>query len=344
MDSTNKPVLYKDNWILWEHIKPYIFDFARCNDSIYGYCVKVKDLDECIEKSVDGIGWYTEFKNEKLCNPVRYSTRLSDININRVINNLEIVHRDNEYIKDTKTTLFTNTDKFKYPPNDVNKVFYTDIGTLISKGSGKCSIKNISLLPIHLKEFATTRYFPIYYNSNVAIFDRDTLQVAYLNTYGILDWVKSSGELSDTMNYFKIISPKSYDSKDHIYYDDYFLLLYKNSYLYCEGENIHGKYIDYDIVKNDDRYLFKLDSANDTFMCKNGDCTKILYDDHTETMYRSKNCYFACDKMEPENEPENEPDTQKSLDTDSDRTNFPILGWVSIGIVLIFIILLLKYY
>lgn len=343
MDSAaNKPVLYKDKWILWKNIKPYIFDLTSCNDSIYGYCIKVNDLDECIEKSVDGIGWYTEFKNEKLCNPVQYSTRLSDININRVINNLEIVHRDNKHIKDTTTTLFTNTEKFKYPPDDVNKIFYTDIGTLVSKNSNY-ELKNISLLPTHMKEFATTRYFPIYYSNNVAIFNRDTLYIAYINRYGILDWVKSSGQVSDSMNYFKIISPKSYDNKDHIYYDDYFLILYKDSYLYCDDGNIYGNYIDYDIVKNDDKYLFKLNSTNDTFTCKDGECTKILYDsnqekDKDEVMYRTKNCFFACDKIEHDNL------SQLQNADSANTTKFPILMWVSIGIALIFIIFIIKYY
>lgn len=109
-------------------------DMSDCNDSIFGVCKNVKNLDECMKycenSDVCVSGYLIENDNEKICVPLKQYSQESEIPYYRMRNK-------NIYpqLQNATTTVFIDK-KYPYPPNMANVMFYTDSFVLENVATG----------------------------------------------------------------------------------------------------------------------------------------------------------------------------------------------------------------
>jgi hypothetical protein len=119
-----KKPIEKDNWNLFPDSTFSHLDTMDCNNTINGECYYNKTLGECIqtcEKSNEcNFGYFiTNTKDRKdICVP------LLDIDINPIYN----IRKQDIYteLDDTKSKVFVNKNKYKFPPGESNDVFFMD--------------------------------------------------------------------------------------------------------------------------------------------------------------------------------------------------------------------------
>lgn len=129
-------------WLIWENTVLNRIYLSDCNDTINGICLKDKTVKECLNECAGecGAGYHIDFGNGKsICVPIR-----TDIHKN--LNPVYRLRKQSMYpdLDGTKVSTFINTEKYLFPPDAANVVFYQDLLTMINTHNGYSLGNNIN--------------------------------------------------------------------------------------------------------------------------------------------------------------------------------------------------------
>ena len=329
----SKPWKYKEEWLVWPNSAIDNMDYNRvdCADTIDGVCYYNIPIQECIDNSKDGFGYYVEFKNgNSLCAPLRTSI-YSDINVVYKLVN-QVVHSE---LNNVSISTFVNTKKYEFPPLRSDIFFYFDIFLLKNCESGLIlSDKdlrdnridfltendnniNIQIIPKYIAVKNLSNYRNVMYGTDFSIIIEGTsLFLTFDNLTDNFKWIQSS---VDEMNVFFKIMPLKMDGtydvsklNKPIGYRDEFTIFYSDIIvLKLNSDNIlSGEYnnIQKMTERNDTsiKSTFTVISKMTGYYCDNDKCEPIQLSElnkntkSEETLYknstvgRNKDCWGAC--------------------------------------------------
>jgi len=159
MDKYNleKPWRYKDNWLVFPNTVINNIEISDCAETTRGACIDNQTLEQCIklcekDGKYCGVGYHIQFKDGRsICAPLRTSVNPHLSMIHRLRRQSIYPEFDNVFV-----STFINTQKFPFPPEQANVVFYQDILTLKNKGSGlTLGDKKYPLEPGEITGFST---------------------------------------------------------------------------------------------------------------------------------------------------------------------------------------------
>ena len=126
--NIEKPLIKDESWLIFPKSTVSNINTMDCKDTIAGECYYNKSLTECIEKCDKStncsFGYFisntTDPKGKDICVPLR------DSNING--NPIYRLRKQSIYpeLEGTNSTVFINRNKYKFPPEQANDVFYMD--------------------------------------------------------------------------------------------------------------------------------------------------------------------------------------------------------------------------
>ena len=124
-DDLPKPQKYKEKWLIWPKTVPNFIEISGCRDTIDGMCIKNQTVEQCIDSCTRGCnaGYHVQFNNgDSICVPL-------NTDIHPELNPAYRLRKQEFYpgIEHVKITTFINTEKFPFPPDHGNAVFFGDI-------------------------------------------------------------------------------------------------------------------------------------------------------------------------------------------------------------------------
>jgi hypothetical protein len=119
MYYSGKPIIHNDFYIFKNAIITDI-QTSDCNDTVNGFCTRVKNVEQCIDMCKSGKcknGYFISEKDGGICVPLiptdqEFYYRLTDKNIHKELTN--------------KNTFVFSTIQDTYPPDDTNILYYND--------------------------------------------------------------------------------------------------------------------------------------------------------------------------------------------------------------------------
>ena len=330
MDSTNTyiplPQKYQDKWLIWPKTVLSFMNNADCDDTINGICLKNKTVTECVSecKGECGAGYHVQFENgNTICVPIRTA-------IHPYLNPVYRLQNQNMYpqLKNVQVSTFVNREKFPFPPNWANAVFYHDILNLqdvktkltLSDKNGKIQNKdllymnskralNIELIPAQISTPQIVEYVPVRYGDLIRISIPATSLLATVDTFGLhnIHWEINSGISINPDIAFKIVPvTQGRQIGDIISYSDHFKILYQDTTLVMMHDKTKQLHLKFNTNQNEDNdAVFTFISKMTGYYCKNGNCEKVPISD-IETDYltgtykgaavsRNPHCWGFCD-------------------------------------------------
>lgn len=295
-----KPLKY-DDWLIWRNTAFDEMGFNRvgCSDTIDGICNKNISIEECINKSKDGVGYHIEFKNgDSICVPLR-TALYPDLNVVYKLRNQDI-HPE---LEGTKVTTFLNTNKYKFPPENPNIIFYFDIFELkniesnlffstnnvnskIIEFTNTKNPTNLQIVPSTTFASQIVNYEPVKYGDKFNIILPGTTFVLTLNIdTNNFEWKQSSTINQEfTFQFLPLDLNNTYHKEKlgkKISYGDQFVIINSsvnvlklNTYNNLEAEYVS---LDYIIGRNDIdiRNTFSAISKMIAYYCENDLCKPV---------------------------------------------------------------------
>lgn len=291
-ESIPKPWKYKDKWLVWPNT---VFDFIEisdCADTIDGVCIYNKNLEECIEKSIEdsGCGYYIKFNDGRsICVPVRTF-------IHSHINPVYRLKNQNIYPELNNVSVFTfiNTDKYSFPPNIANVIFYNDIlqikniesGLFIDTDTSPKDGQNIkfgNINPLNIQFLKSKQSLvqisnldPVKYGDYIIIIVPGT-SLTLRSKVGENQMYWISNELSKTDFLFQIMPINNSDKiGDFVTYNSHFNIIYTNFSILFVGNNyeLNSKYANFENEKNHFT-TFSAISKMIGYYCDNKNCKEV---------------------------------------------------------------------
>ena len=290
-----------EKWLIWENTVLNRIYLSDCNDTINGICLKDKTVKQCLNECTGecGAGYHIDFGNGKsICVPIR-----TDIHKN--LNPVYRLRKQSMYpdLDGTKVSTFINTEKYLFPPDAANVVFYQDHLTMINTHNGyslgnnineqiengslvymeKGNDLNIQLLPASMSAVQIIQYKPVLFGDYVQLSIPRTSLVAEIsvNISNALQWSSNLTNHSGHDFAFRIM-PINNKRKigDILTYSDIFALLYseksviildsKYNYLVSSFDDF------YDITNNIDIVnTFQFVSKMTGYYCENKQCKSV---------------------------------------------------------------------
>lgn len=334
-NTNNNKFLRMDNVIFWD-MKPF-----DCDSSVKGECIKNISMDKCIDicdKSKEakcGYGYYIQTDKETICNPINSENNPS-VNPFHLLDKKEKV----EELKGTNVSTFVNTTMYKYPPDDVNSVFYLDRALLTSKTSGLSldieeqseKLGNINksplsifkskdgsivqLIPVNFYNTVNTQYTSVKYGDNLLFIILRTNHILEKNENNVFEWEIKNLETNDIHHSFKILNKHGESTGKKLVYGDVFTLKYGDIYT-CVIEKDTGKFIAIDknyqqlsLLTNKYEWIFTFIPKMTVYYCNEGKCSPISMEElktngesgtyKGKPVYASYTCYGVCNMSEDE--------------------------------------------
>lgn len=325
---SEKPILQKNNWLIFNDTTYSQLETSDCNDTISGKCYTDKTLDQCIKLCEDNPncdnGYHIKTKKSNICVPL--------INSKPNINPVYRLRNQNIYpeLKDTVSTTFVNSSKYEFPPAEANIIFYLDnffiqnveTGTILET-SPLSEYKNIDInftkdgdltiqaLQIPQNLSGSAKYVPLRYGDKLAFNIPNTTLViknSEMHT-SEFQWESRSSDLNDYVSF--TLYPIGKDKKlgDVVYYSDKFIIktsvsmmgvnenfmaekLYYDDYETAKGK---GKNIEFKFIPK--HYGYFCDGENG---CKEVEIENMVVDSNGIGMYegnpvfRNESCWGLC--------------------------------------------------
>lgn len=287
-----KPILYRDKWLVFNDTVFSDLDSIDCNDTVSGVCYENKTIDDCIslcdkERNCNS-GYYIDTGNTTICVPVKDYIH-KELNPSYRLRN-KIIYPT---LKDFTVKTFINSKKYKYPPDMANAVFFEDFFELENIKSGlrvgdidnQATIQlekkgtNLQFLPSKDVTEKSTIYIPVRYNIPLVIRIPSTNIVMFKENQKQLVWSSRVLSIPDQDNTFRLHSVKEQDGS-YAYYGDTVYITYQNIFIieynarnnYLEA--IHESYEN--AIKNNRNIFFKLIPKVENYFCNsNSNCVQI---------------------------------------------------------------------
>jgi len=331
----------KGNWLIWPNTVLDILSVVDCNDTIDGICLKNKSLKQCLDECMRecGAGYHIQFPSGKtICVPVRTS-------IHPDLNPVYRLRRQSMYpeLNHVKISTFVNTNKFPFPPNQANAVFYRDVLTLQevktnmavdtkasrikSTGSVRLSIGSgdaLEILPTKVSTPHIIQYEPIRFGDTIQLSVPGTSLMAKESAdhEGMIVWDAITGLYYDRVLAFRLLPvDKNKKIGDIVAYGDSFAIQYANKSIvnvsqYDYLELVYRNLVD---ILNDPNYnvVFRFSSKMRGYYCDGNMCKTIAIRDiqtqgvlgtyNGKTVSRNPSCWGLCDqpKFRSTNNPSN---------------------------------------
>lgn len=335
MDDLHRssPKLYNNKWLLWSDSVLGHISNTNCKDTIHGYCLKNKTMNECIEECTEdkgcGAGYYIKLNQkdkhgvDTICTPIR-------TDIYPTLNPVFRLQNKDLYpeLDDLEITTFVNKNIFPYPPNMANVVFYKDImtlentqnkttiGTKDSEIEGNTPIyfddkedDNIQIIPSQPTMPFGLADLPVCFGDNIQIIVPGTSLIMRETALIDVTWQITVNTIPDT-NIRLIPVSKSQKIGDPISYGDEFIMSTSESQVIVLNQNSNFLTVKYDnigdIITNNDKYaIFRLISKMNGYYCENNKCQSIPIKDAQANgksvtyknipVSREPNCWGDCE-------------------------------------------------
>lgn len=298
-----KPLKYKD-WLLWQDTAFDEMQYNRvdCSDTIEGICNKNISIEDCIEKSKDGVGCYIKFKNgDSICIPLKTDLYPS-LNIVYKLRNKDI-HPE---LKDVSVTTFVDTNKYSFPPENPNIMFYFDIFQLKNIESGLTfntdninstyiefnnnkNPTNLQIIPSTSFASQLVNYEAIKYGDKFNIILPGTTFVLSLNTNtNNFEWKESVTINQDfTFQFIPLDENDLYKKEkigENISYGEHFTIITSYNIIFLnQYNNLEAEYVslNYILERNDPmvRNTFSAISKMIGYYCEDDKCNPVAMSD-----------------------------------------------------------------
>jgi hypothetical protein len=300
----SRPDLYNNKWLLWsDTVLGHVIN-TDCRDTIHGYCLKNKTMNECIAECTEdkgcAAGYYVKL-NEKdkhgvdtICIPVRTDIHPT-LNPAFRLKNKDLFPE----LDDLQITTFINKNVFPFPPNWANVVFYKDILT-IENTQTKATIgkkdseieggtpiyfdkdkedDNIQIIPSQPTMPSGVKDLPICFGDNIQIIVPGTSLIMRQTALIEITWQITVSTIPDTSIRLIPVS-KNHKIGDMICYGDEFIMTTSESQVIVLNHNTQFLTVKYDniedIITNKDKYaIFKFISKMNGYYCENNKCKSI---------------------------------------------------------------------
>lgn len=291
----------KNNWLIWENTVLNRIYLSDCNDTINGFCLKNKSIEQCLNECTGecGAGYHIDFGNGKtICVPIR-------TDIHSSLNPAYRLRKQTIYpdLNHVKISTFINTEKYPFPPNAANVVFYQDLLTMTNTYNGYSLGKNINeeiknesliymesgndlniqLLPTAISAIQIIQYQPVFFGDYIQLSIPRTSLVAdiSLNISNTLQWSSNLPTISGNDFSFRIM-PINNTRKigDILTYSDIFALIYSDNSVIILDKNYNylvSSFDDfYDVTNNQDIInTFQFVSKMTGYYCENQQCKSV---------------------------------------------------------------------
>lgn len=317
-------------WLIWNHTVLNRIYLSDCDDTINGICLKDKTVKQCLSECIGecGAGYHIDFGNGKtICVPIR-------TDIHDKLNPAYRLRKQSmypEFDRNVKVSTFINTEKYPFPPNNANVVFYQDILTMINTNNGYSlgnnineqiengsviymesgNDLNIQLLPASMSAVQIIQYKPVLFGDYVQLSIPNTSLVAEISVSisNELQWSSNLPQRTGNNLAFRIM-PINNKRKigDILTYSDFFALTADNSVIVLDTKYNYlvSSFDDfYDVTNNKDiTNTFQFVSKMTGYYCENKKCKSIpIKDIQTNqesglykgfTVERQPSCFGAC--------------------------------------------------
>lgn len=230
---------YNEDIVVFPNTTLNTLELSDCDNTLTGTCIDNISLKDCIKicdnNTKCDAGYHIQLKdNKSLCVPLK--TDLYKINMSRRL----IPQNTYPEFKDVEVNTFINTNRFPFPNDSANAMYYYDIITIKNIETNtfiginmenkvefsKNQNTNITLIP--KKHIATefSKYLPILYGDyfNISISNTSLVIKNNDDNSNNLFWNKTS----NTYFYFKIIPNVDKKIGDNVCYGDKFKLIYND--------------------------------------------------------------------------------------------------------------------
>ncbi len=286
-------------------------DNMSCRNTVDGICYYNESLQSCIEKTRD-FNMFFEIGKDTICMPVEHGVS---------IHPLESFRRSSVYpeLDGVKTTSILNTEKYEFPPDFSNVVFYNDLLTIenngITIGSTNFKVqddspisfdKNIDINIIILSksvEYLHHSEIPVRYGETFAFSASGSSLIMNSSEYVDIVWRHITGlESNDYSFQLKPLDPNKKDG-DIVTYTDSFNILCNGRQIYV---NDRYKLLQYK-SNTGIEYLpvFKFVPKIFGYYCQDGKPKKIMIQDietdglkgtyKGKNVYRNPGCFGLCE-------------------------------------------------
>jgi len=306
-----RPWLYDDRWLVFEDTTLSNLDIEDCNDAIYGVCYTDKTFIECVKECKDSegdmcsAGYYVETPvgEKNFCVPL-----ITNTIENRDFNPYHRLRKKEIYpvLKNINIKTFVDSNKFRFPPNDVNLVFYLDKMLLENVDKKiKLSYKSIDRteetedidissvffekdgnLNIQFRPLETTQSSigetnsPLRYGDKFVIHIPGTSLVLKKNISDkYFKWIANDTPFMEILNTSFECVPKTRNKiiGDYMNYGDEFYILYNSlEIIVMENDTIFSDYNKYEtLYENNKNMGFKLISRMNGYYCDGTECKEV---------------------------------------------------------------------
>lgn len=294
MSNIPNPWRYENKWLVWPDTTLENLHLSDCNDTVKGFCLENKNLEQCISECNKGCaaGYLIEVPDNKtICVPIRQALDADSNPVHRLRPKSIYPELDR-----TKITTFINTDVYPFPPKSANAVFYRDIlsiketknnmsiGTESNKIDGKDIIfmdksndDNLQIIQTKVASPQISKYRPVRYGDPVQLSVPGTNLMARSSSSfpGMLQWLSTPNMIDGTDFSFRIIPTDTGKKEgDIISYADTFSIVYNDiSTLIINYSNnsLHLQNYDNKNTPSTFQFVCKMDG----YYCDNGECKKI---------------------------------------------------------------------
>lgn len=286
------PSLYRDKWLVFKNTVFSDLDSIDCNDTVSGICYKNKTFNDCMsicnkEENCNS-GYYIDTGVTSICVPIKDYIH-KELNPSYRLRNKSIYPS----MKDFTVKTFINSEKYKYPPDMANAVFFEDFFELENIQSGlkvgqidkeglihlNKDGTNLQFLPSKDVTEKSTIYIPVKYNTPLVIRIPSTNIVMFKENTQQLVWSSRVLSIPDQDNTFRLHSVNEKDG-NYAYYGDTIYITYQNIFLIeynaksNQLEAIHESYEN--AVNNNRNIFFKLIPKVENYFCNSdSNCVQI---------------------------------------------------------------------
>jgi len=274
------------DWYIFKDAILSGIDTSDCNDTVQGFCQRADTYQECLDicKGYPQCyyGYYVETPDgDNICVPLKareqktYPYRLR--------------HKSYYPILDSMKTYVFLTDKYPYPPQIPNALFYGDtffasIGKnpigLTRKGINFTSNIDMQFLPSKISRSEVENYVTIKDGDEVIVSIPKTSYVLKETKDGVLDWQQQASLLSIPENIFIIHSK----DKTSMNYSGQFYLEYKGKTVVFKDGSLRTS----ENIEQEDAMFFSLTPKVQAYYC-DGECKSVSLD---KTEMKGENAFF----------------------------------------------------
>jgi hypothetical protein len=321
--NLSKPWKYKD-FLIWPNTSFDKMEYNRigCSATIDGVCLKNLSIQECVDKSTNGFGYYIKFENgNSICVPLK--SEYKDENYVYKLTS-QYIHPE---LNNTDVSTFLSTKKYNFPPKNSNQIFYYDILQIENiETSLLMNVKyeensnvefkssndntNIMFIPNSFNPSSVLKFESIKYGSEINIIIPGTNLILVKDTFSPYFIWKTISPYNNNF-IFKIVPLDNNGIYNYeklgksISYGDMFTIIYSDNYIVTLGKNRNNNLLlalpesINELLDRNDRTIrntFKAISKMQMYYCKDNKC--VEYDnkniDKNDTLYRNSNCLGIC--------------------------------------------------